>query len=96
MPTTLIPKQTAASTVTLEITRSSIPYTLQVDGDLAANTIVIWALGINGTDSTASTNTDGDPIALSTSNVWHTFYGPCKIKIVKGVTANAVGLMGVN
>jgi len=97
MRKTLIPKQPAAATVApFEITKESVPYTLQIDGDLAANTIPVYAIGINGSDTTVATDENGDAIVFSTSKIWHTFHGPAYISVVKGVTANAVGLQGIS
>jgi hypothetical protein len=89
--TTVIPKQTAASTETRSIGKGSVPVSIQVDGDLASDTIAVNLLGINGTDATAY-KVDGTAFTFSTDNTILTFYGPCDVQFVKGITTNAVGL----
>jgi hypothetical protein len=94
MPT-IIPKQTAAKTETRSIASDSVPVSVQVDGDLASETIAVNLIGINGTDTTAYT-VDGTTYTFSADNTILTFYGPCDVQFVKGVTTNAVGLKLVN
>ena len=94
----LIPKQTAASTVTCNITKRHLPCTIRVDGVMAANTIAFNLIGINGTDTTPAYNDAASPavLVLSATVPQIKITHPVNFQIVKGVATNAVGVMLVD
>jgi hypothetical protein len=87
--TVLIPKQTAALTVTKNIGKSSVPCTLAVDGDMAANSIAINQIGINGTDATVAADSAGTALVLTATKTSIVILAPC-------ITTNAVGVIVVS
>lgn len=90
METILIAKQTAAKTETRNFIRGEFPKMVQVDGDLAANTIPIMLIGIDGNITTAYAT--GAAVTLSATKTVFQIDAPCCLAFVKGVTTNAVGL----
>ena len=88
---TVMAKSVDAKTITRTFDKGVFPKTLQIDGDLAANTIPVMLVGIDGNLDTPATQ-DGAVLVFSATNTIITFYGPCSIGCVKGITANAVGM----
>lgn len=89
---TVIAKAVDAKTITRDLDKGLFPKTFQIDGDLAANTIPVYLVGIDGTYTTVAYDDGGGALSFSATKTSISIFAPCTIAIVKGITANAVGL----
>jgi len=87
----IIPKQTAAKTVSYKFTRTSLPKTVKVAGVLVAETIVVNEVDEDGAIIPAYDST-GTAIVLSATNSSFGVYSPITLQFVKPITANSVGV----
>ncbi len=65
--------------------------TLQVDGDLATEAIVISLIGLDGTTMTPAVE-GGTAVVLDADNTHKTFYGNMAVEVSKPITTNNVGV----
>lgn len=87
----LIPKQTAALSATYEFLNYQLGCSLQVSGDLGAETIPVNYID-DDDDVTDAYDSEGVALELSATNPSIPIHAGCKVVIQKGVTTNAVGV----
>jgi len=66
--------------------------TIVIDGDLGTNTIPVYHIGAVATDLTPETS-NGENFVFSATNTSFSNFTPSHLKIDKGITTNAVGLL---
>jgi hypothetical protein len=69
------------------------PVTLQIDGALGSDVIVVTGAGVVGTDETVIYDSSGTVLQFIAATPIISFYAPVRLAITKPSTTNAVGLM---
>ena len=87
----IIPKQTAAKTEVIEITKNMLPCTIKVAGILVAETIAVNLMDEAGA-ALALYDEFGTAVTMTATSPPLKIDSPVKMQFVKGVTGNAVGV----
>lgn len=91
----IIPKQTAALTESRSFTAGSLPKTVHVAGDLAANTIAVNVVDEDGV-AIALYDDTGIAVVMTATSRPISITSPITLQFVKGITTNSCGVQLVD